>query len=88
KMLGNDTSVHKASYPIFEASYLVQDTVDYPVCVNGKKRDIVALSSKLTPKEIQDIALTLDNVKKYVDGKDLQRVIVVPGKMINLVVKE
>jgi leucyl-tRNA synthetase len=88
KMLGNDTSVHKASYPIFEPSYLVQDTVDYPVCVNGKKRDIVALSSKLTPKEIQDIALTLDNVKKYVDGKDLQRVIVVPGKMINLVVKE
>jgi len=87
-MLGNDTSVHKASYPIFEPSYLVQDTVDYPVCVNGKKRDIVALSSKLTPKEIQDIALTLDNVKKYVDGKDLQRVIVVPGKMINLVVKE
>jgi len=88
KMLGNYTSVHKASYPIFEPSYLVQDTVDYPVCVNGKKRDIVALSSKLTPKEIQDIALTLDNVKKYVDGKDLQRVIVVPGKMINLVVKE
>ena len=48
----------------------------------------MALSSKLTPKEIQDVALTLDNVKKYVDGKDLQRVIVVPGKMINLVVKE
>jgi leucyl-tRNA synthetase len=67
---------------------LVQDTVAYPVCVNGKKRDMVEVSAQLTQKEIQDIALTLDNVKKYVEGKELQKVIVVPGRMINLVVKE
>lgn len=87
-LLGNVDSVHKASYPVFDAQYMVQDTVEYPVCVNGKKRDMVEVSSKLTPKEVQDIAMTLDNVKKYVEGKELQRVIVVPGKMINLVVKE
>jgi len=87
-LLGNGDSVHKASYPVFNAQYMVQDTVEYPVCVNGKKRDMVEVSSKLTPKEVQDIAMTLDNVKKYVEGKELQRVIVVPGKMINLVVKE
>ncbi len=87
-LLGNIDSVHKASYPVFDAQYMVQDTVEYPVCVNGKKRDMVEVSSKLTPKEVQDIAMTLDNVKKYVEGKELQRVIVVPGKMINLVVKE
>jgi leucyl-tRNA synthetase len=87
-LIGNTDSVHNASYPVFDAKYMVQDTVEYPVCVNGKKRDLVAVSSQLTPKEVQDLALTLDNVKKYVEGKELQRVIVVPGKMINLVVKE
>lgn len=78
----------KPIYPIFDERHMVQDTVEYPVCVNGKKRDLVSVSAQLSPKEVQDLALTLDNVKKYVEGKELQRVIVVPGKMINLVVKE
>jgi leucyl-tRNA synthetase len=88
QMLGNHHSVHQADYPVFEEKYLVQDTVEYPVCVNGKKRDIVSVSAQLSQKEIQEMALTLDNVKKYVEGKELQKIIVVPGRMINLVVKE
>lgn len=85
---GNKTSVHSADYPVFLEKYLIQDTVEYPVCVNGKKRDIVAVSAQLSQTEIQSLALSLDNVKKYVEGKDLQKVIVVPGRMINLVIKE
>ncbi len=85
---GNKTSVHTADYPVFLEKYLIQDTVEYPVCVNGKKRDIVAVSAQLSQTEIQSLALSLDNVKKYVEGKDLQKVIVVPGRMINLVIKE
>jgi len=87
-MLGNTSSVHSSNYPAFNEKYLIKDTVEYPVCVNGKKRDMVEVSAQLNQKEIQEIALTLDNVKKYVEGKELQRIIVVPGKMINLVVKE
>lgn len=87
QLLGNKDSVHKASYPIYDEKYLILDTVEYPICVNGKKRDLVTLSSSLTQKEIQELAPTLGNVKKYIEGKDLQRIIVVPGKMINLVVK-
>lgn len=85
---GNKTSVHIADYPVFLEKYLIQDTVEYPVCVNGKKRDIVEVSAQLSQAEIQALALSLDNVKKYVEGKDLQKVIVVPGRMINLVIKE
>jgi len=88
EMFGNKTSVHTADYPVFLEKYLIQDTVEYPVCVNGKKRDIVAVSAQLSQTEIQSLALSLDNVKKYVEGKDLQKVIVVPGRMINLVIKE
>jgi leucyl-tRNA synthetase len=87
-LLGYVTSVHKADYPRFEEKYMVQDTVEYPVCVNGKKRDLVQVPANLSQQEIQAIALSLDNVKKYVVGKEVQKVIVVPGRMINLVVKE
>ncbi len=88
EMFGNKTSVHTADYPVFLEKYLIQDTVEYPVCVNGKKRDTVEVSAQLSQAEIQAIALSLDNVKKYVEGKDVQKVIVVPGRMINLVIKE
>ncbi len=88
QLLGHNTSVHLATYPEFDAAFLIQDTVEYPVCVNGKKRDTVHISSQLSQNEIQELALTMDNVKKYVEGKEVQKVIVVPGRMINLVVKE
>ncbi len=88
EMLGNKTSVHTAEYPIFSEKYLIQDTVEYPVCVNGKKRDTVEVSAQLSQAEIQALALSLDTVKKYVEGKEVQKVIVVPGRMINLVIKE
>ena len=85
---GHETSVHTTVFPAFLEQYLVQDTVEYPVCVNGKKRDVVQVNAQLSQSEIQNLALSLDTIKKYVDGKDLQKVIVVPGRMINLVIKE
>jgi len=88
EMLGHEKSVHTAAFPAFLEQYLVQDTVEYPVCVNGKKRDVVQVNAHLSQSEIQNLALSLDTIKKYVDGKDLQKVIVVPGRMINLVIKE
>lgn len=88
QMMGSTVSVHKATYPVYDEKYMILDTVEYPVCVNGKKRDLVSLSSTLTQKEIQELAPTLSNVQKFIEGKILQRIIVVPGKMINIVVKE
>lgn len=88
QLLGHDTSVHLADYPLLNEKYLVKDSVEYPICINGKKRDLIELPSNLTPKEIQEMALTFDAVKKYVEGKDVQKIIVVPAKMINIVVKE
>ncbi|MBP6448467.1 MAG: leucine--tRNA ligase [Saprospiraceae bacterium] len=87
-LLGQKQSVHKSEYPKFEEKYMVQDTVEYPVCVNGKKRDLVEVPANLSQQEIQSIALSLSNIKKYVEGKELIKIIVVPGRMINLVVKE
>ena len=86
--LGHQNSVHTTLFPMFDEKYLVQDTIEYPICINGKKRDIVSIDAKLTTGEIHNMALGLDVVKKYIQGKIVQKVIVVPGRMINVVVTE
>jgi len=86
--LGHSHSVHTTVFPMFEEKYLVQDTIEYPICINGKKRDIVAIDTKLSTAEIHNMALGLDVVQKYIQGKKVQKVIVVPGRMINVVVTE
>lgn len=88
EMLGHGQSVHLAAYPEFDEKMMQQDTIEYPVCVNGKKRDTVHVDATLTQDQIRELAMTLDAVRKYVTGKNLQKVIVVPGRMINLVVSE
>jgi leucyl-tRNA synthetase len=85
-IIGHQTSVHTEKYPVFDARHLVKDTVEYPVCINGKKRDMIELSADMNPKEIEIYVMGLDQVKKYVEGQDVKKVIVVPGRMVNIVV--
>ena len=84
--LGNDTTVCDATFPAFDASYLVEDTIEYPVMVNGKMRAKVQLSADLNPKEIEEQALAHENVQKWMEGKTPKKVIVVPKKIVNVVV--
>ncbi|MBC7884021.1 MAG: leucine--tRNA ligase [Saprospiraceae bacterium] len=86
--MGNSASVHKAIFPNFEPIYLVQDTIEYPVCINGKKRDTIEISAQMSHKEIEDLVMHLDQVKKYVNGKQILKVIVVTNRMVNVVIKE
>ncbi len=86
-LLGQNGSVHKAVYPKYNEKYLVSDEVEYPICLNGKKKDLVKVPSNMNPNEIQDFVMALDNVKKHLEGKDIQKVIVVPGRMVNFVIK-
>lgn len=86
--MGHEGSVHKAQFPQFDAKHLVQDTIEYPVSINGKKRDTIMLSAQLTQEEIQAQVMELDQVKKYIEGKEIQKVIIVLKRMVNIVVKE
>lgn len=83
---GATTSVHHELIPMYDDGLLVEDSVIYPVCINGKKRGEIELGAELNPKEIEGHALTLDIVSKWVEGKTIKKVIVVPNKMINIVV--
>ena len=85
--LGGTTSVHHTDYPKFDASYLVSDSITYPVCINGKKRGLHEFDANMDKGEIEKVALTLDFVRDWTKDKQIFKVIVVPGKMINIVVK-
>lgn len=83
---GSQFSVTKQSYPIANESYLVEDVIDYPVCINGKKRAILSLPNDIDQHTAKDKALQMPEVIKWLEGATPKKVVVVPGKMINVVV--
>jgi len=84
--LGNDGSVHHSTYPEFDESYLKEDSIEYPISINGKKRTAIDIPSDASKDEIEKIALANEVVQKWVDGKPIRKVIVVPGRMVNVVI--
>lgn len=83
--LGHSDSVSTVSYPIFEEKYLVESSKNYPVSFNGKMRFTRELSLDLSPKEIEEIILADEQTQKHLQGRTPKKVIVVPGKIINIV---
>jgi len=86
-LLGNSFSVHSSEFPIFDESHLTEDAFEYPICVNGKKRMLKSYSIDATKDELEKDALALDEIQKWIEGKNVIKVIVVPKRMINIVVK-
>jgi leucyl-tRNA synthetase len=84
-MLGHDTLVAEAAWPLVERDLLVEDTVTLPVQINGKKRAEVTVAREASNAEIEAAVLALDAVKKALDGKSPKKVIIVPGRIVNVV---
>ena len=84
-LLGHDESIVYAEYPMYEEKYLIESTKNYPVSFNGKMRFTRELSLDLTAKEIEEIILSDEQTKKHLDGRQPKKIIVVPGKIINIV---
>lgn len=74
-------------WPVFDPSLLVEDSVELPVQVNGKIRDRVTVPVDADRKAIEERALGSMKVQANIEGKSVKKVIVVPGKLVNLVVK-
>jgi leucyl-tRNA synthetase len=85
--LGHDASVHLQSWPDYDASALEQATVTMAVQVNGKVRAEIEVSKDADKAAILETAKAETNVAKYLQEGELKREIVVPGKLVNLVVK-
>lgn len=84
--LGHQTSIHLATFPKLNADYLIDAEITYPISINGKRRGEYAFPSDATPVEIEATALSLEVVKKWTEGRTIQKVIVVPKRMVNIVV--
>ena len=84
--LGHETSIARVPYPLCEERYLVESTKEYPVSFNGKTRFTLALSLDLGPKEIEEAVLRHESTQRYLEGRPPRKVIVVPGKIVNVVV--
>ncbi len=85
--LGNTTTVCDAQWPVFNPQYLVESEVQLTVSFNGKARFQKKFAADATNDEIQAAVLTDEQSKKYLDGKTVVKVIVVPKKIVNVVIK-
>ncbi len=83
--LGNPTDLMDARWPEVDESLLVSDTVSIVVQVNGKLRGKLEVASDISKDELEKAALNEPNAARFIDGKTVRRVIVVPGKLVNIV---
>ncbi|MEV0946939.1 leucine--tRNA ligase [Rhodococcus sp. NPDC049939] len=84
--LGHEKSLAHGPFPVADEKWLVEDSVEYPIQVNGKVRSRVTVSVDAAREDIEKIALADEKIVALLDGKDPRKVIVVPGKMVNVVV--
>jgi len=82
--LGHTTSISTVAFPEFDGSHLVESSKVYPVSFNGKKRFELELALDLTKDDIEKIVMADERTQKQLDGKTPKKVIIVPGKIINL----
>ena len=85
-VLGNEGTVCDAAFPKHDEKYLAENTVKYPISFNGKVRFTLELAADLNPKQVEEIALANEQTAKYLDGKAIKKVIVVPKKIVNIVI--
>lgn len=84
--LGNKTSVFEAKWPEFNPDYIKQDTMLIVVQVNGKLRDRLTIPIESDRKMVEKLALLSDKVQSAINGKEVKKIIYVPGKILNIVV--
>ncbi len=85
-ILGHQPSVHQQPYPIYDESYLVEDEIEYPICINGKKKTTASFASEMSKADIEKAVINLEGMDKWTAGKPVKKIIVVPNRMVNIVV--
>ncbi|MDI3313264.1 MAG: leucine--tRNA ligase [Mycobacterium sp.] len=84
--LGHSTSLAHGPFPVADPAYLVEDTVEYPVQVNGKVRGRITVAAGADAETMRTAALADEKVQAFLGGATPKKVIVVPGRLVNLVV--
>ncbi|APD06026.1 leucine--tRNA ligase [Flavobacteriaceae bacterium UJ101] len=83
--LGYEESISFANFPVFEKKWLVESSKEYPVSFNGKMRFKIELPLDMPKDEMEKVVMADERTQKYLDGREPKKIIIVPGKIINIV---
>jgi leucyl-tRNA synthetase len=86
--LGHEGSVCDATWPAFDEKYLKEDVINYSISFNGKTRFVLPFAPEMNKEEIEKAVLTNEQTGKYIEGMQIVKIIVVPGKIVNIVLKK
>ena len=84
---GRDFSVHNRPWPEWDPALAADEVITLVVQVNGRVRDRIEAPASVTEEEAKSAALRSERVKPHIEGKELTRVVYVPGKLVNVVAK-
>jgi leucyl-tRNA synthetase len=84
--LGHKTSVHKQKWPKWNPRLIEEEKITLVIQVNGKIRDKIEVRADISEREVKELALSQEKIKKWIGGKEIKKVIFVPQRLINIVV--
>ena len=84
-LMGHTETIFNTAYPVCEEKYLVESSFEYPIMINGKLRCKQVYPLSATPAELQADVVTKEEVQRWLEGATPKKIIVVPGKIINIV---
>jgi len=87
EIIGKEDSIHTQKWPIFDPKALVKDEIEIVIQVNGKVRDHVMVDPNIDKKELESIAVSTEKIVDDINGRNIVKVIVVPKRLVNIVVK-
>ena len=86
-ILGHNNTISYEKWPTYDESKLKEDSYEMVVQVNGKVRGKITVDINTTEEEMKTLAKQIDNVKNYIDGKEIVKEVVVPKKLVSIVIK-
>jgi leucyl-tRNA synthetase len=84
--LGHDTTLAHGPFPVADERYLVAETLEYPIQVNGKVRSRITVAADASAEQVQAAALADEKIEAALAGREPRKLIVVPGRLVNVVV--
>ena len=81
------TSIHTQRWPDYSPDLVAESEIELPVQVNGKLRDLLTVAAGLSEVEIEQIALSRDKIRTSIGAAEIARIVHVPGRLVNIVVR-
>ena len=87
ELLGNKNTITYETWPTYDEAKTKEDEVEIAIQVNGKVRDTIKVSKEISKEDLEHAAFNSDIIKKWIEGKEIVKTIVIPGRIVNIVIK-